>query len=177
METDYPPFANCLDEGCTSAPPSPRRRPIKTINKTTRNDRNRLAIGGVQKHITAPVVLDGVTRQPTEVVSILQDAITKVAATATAEGAFHEAVAAEHAATDLADAVFEALRGVVLNQFKGQPTILADFGVTEPVVKPRTAAQKAEAAAKRKATLAADKAAKAATATPAPATPPAAPKA
>jgi hypothetical protein len=150
---------------------------MKTTNKTARNDRNRLAIAGVQKHITTAVVLDGVTRQPTEVVGILQDPITKGAATATAEGAFHEAVAAEKAATTLADAVFEALKEVVLNQFKGQPTILSDFGLTEPVRKEPTAATKAAAAAKRKATLAAKKAAKAATATPAPATPPATPKA
>jgi hypothetical protein len=123
------------------------------------------------------MVLDGVTRQPTEVVGILQDPIDKAAATATAEAAFHQAVVAEQTATKLADTVFEALKEVVLNLFHGQPTILSDFGVTEPVRKVPTAATKAAAAAKRKATLAAKKAAKAATATPAPATPPAAPKA
>jgi hypothetical protein len=157
-------------------PLSQRRSPIKTTSKTSRNDRNRQAIAGVQKHITSTVVLDGVSYPPAQVVSVLQDAITKTDATAAAEGAYHQAVAAEDAATTLADSVFEALKGVVLNQFKGQPTVLSDFGLTEPVRKEPSAATKAAAAAKRKATLAAKKAAKAATATREPATPPATPK-
>jgi len=145
-------------------------------SKSTRNERNRLAAAGVQKHITTPLVLDGATRQPTEVVSILQDPIAKADATTVAEGAYHQAVAAEKASTALANAVYDDLKQTVLIQFKGQPTILADFGVEETTPKVPTTAAKAEAAAKRKAKAEAKKAAEAAAASPAPATPPAMPK-
>jgi hypothetical protein len=149
---------------------------MTTRSKSSRNERNRQAIVGVQKHVTSAIVLDGVTRQPADVVSILQDAITKTDATTAAEGAFHQAVAAEKTATALAEQTFEALKGVVLNLYTGQPTVLADFGISEPVRKVPTAATKAEAAAKRKATAAAKKAAEAAEAAPAPATPATPPK-
>ncbi len=144
--------------------------------KSNRNDRNRQAIAGVQKHITAPIVLDGVSRQPTEVTGILQDAITKVDASTAAEATYHEAVAAEKTATATADALYIALKREVLNLYKGQPTVLGDFGITEPVRKVPSAATKAAAAAKRRADAAAKKAAKAAAAAPAPATPATPPK-
>ena len=118
---------------------------MTTRSKSSRNERNRQAIVGVQKHVTSAIVLDGVTRQPADVVSILQDAITKTDATTAAEGAFHQAVAAEKTATALAEQTFEALKGVVLNLYTGQPTVLADFGISEPVRKVPTAATKAEA--------------------------------
>ena len=145
-------------------------------SKSTRNERNRLAAAGVQKHITAPIVLDGATRQPSEVVSILLDPITKADATTVAEGSYHQAVAAEKASTALANAVYEDLKKTVLIQFKGQTTVLADFGIEEKAPKVPTTATKAEAAAKRKAKAQAKKAAEAAAASPTPATPPATPK-
>jgi type I site-specific restriction endonuclease len=144
---------------------------MTTINKTKKNERNRLAIAGVQKHFTSPVVVGGVTRQPNDMVATFQGAIDATAATATAEEAFHTAVEKEQTAAVAADALYEDLEKTVLNQFKGQAGPIGDFGMVEKVRKPMSAATKAEAAAKRKATAAAKKAAKAAAAAPAPATP------
>lgn len=137
------------------------------IKKSTRNDRNRQAAAGVQKHITQATVLDGKSFTPAELEKVLTDPIQKADATTAAEAAFHQAVNDEKASVTLADAAFEALRKVVLNQFKGQPTVLSDFGVAEPVRKPRTAAKKAEAVAKAEATRKAHKAVPAPAPTPA----------
>jgi hypothetical protein len=142
-------------------------------NKTDREVRNRQAIAGVQKHITSPIVVGGVSRTPAEVVAILQDPITKSDLTAAAEGTFHAAVATEKASVVASDVVYEDLKAVVLTLFKGQPATLLDFGITVKVRKEPSAAAKAAAAAKRKAKAEAKKAA----ATPAAAPTPVAPKA
>jgi hypothetical protein len=139
---------------------------MKKASKSSRNDRNRQAATGVQKHITSAVILGGVSYAPTEVVTILEDPISKADATTVASGAYHQAVATEKASVATADAVFEELRKEALIRFKGQPTVLADFGLTEPVRKVPTAATKAAAAAKRKAKQEAKKAAAQAAAAP-----------
>jgi hypothetical protein len=156
-------------------PASPRasiesKDTMKNTSKSDRNDRNRQASAGVQKHLSAAIVLGGASYAPTQLVTILTDPIGKADATTAAAGVYHQTVAAEDASVKTADAVYELLRKEVLNLFRGQPTVLADFGITEPAPKPRTAASKAAAAAKAKATRAAHKAAKAA-AVPAPAEP------
>jgi hypothetical protein len=145
---------------------------MKKTSKSIRNERNRQAAAGVSKHLTASIVLDGESYTPAELVTVLTDPTSKADATATAQGAFHAAVAAEQASATKAEAVYEALEKAVINLFKGQAAVLADFGVTEPARKPRTAAEKAAAAAKAKATRAQHKAALAAAPAPtSPATP------
>jgi len=139
---------------------------MKNTSKSSRNDRNRQASVGVQKHITSAIVLGGVSYAPATMVSVLTDPVAKASATATALGAYHEAVVEEQASVKAADVLYEELRKEALNLFKGQPTVLADFGITVPAPKVRTAEQKAAAAAKAKATRAAKKAALAAVAAP-----------
>jgi hypothetical protein len=76
-------------------------------------------------------------------------------ATAAAEAAYHKAVADEAAADAAADATYQSLKEYYLVVNKNTPQVLADYGL-EPVVRQvPTAATKAAAAAKRKATLAA----------------------
>lgn len=129
------------------------------MNRETRNERNRQMASGVLKHFTSPIVLNGVSHTPAETAAILTDPVAKTDATIAAEGAFHQAVTAEKTSTATANAAFLSVKGQVLNLYKGQPTVLADFGIAEHVRKVTTAAEKAAAAAKRKARAAAKKAA------------------
>ena len=147
-------------------------------NRDARNERNRLMSQGVLQHLTAPIGFEGASHTPAETAAILTDPAAKAGVTLAAEGAFHQAVGAEQASAKLASAAYHAVKAVVLNQFKGQPAVLADFGVTEHVRKVPTAAQKAAAAAKRKVRRDAKKAALAALNEPAaPVAPPVAPPA
>jgi hypothetical protein len=124
------------------------------IAKPTRSDRNRTMIAGVQKNLSATTTftLDGQTFTFAALIKVLQDEIDTADATLTAEGAFHKAVAAETAAMTLGEPVFRALRAFVLNLFKGQTDVLGDFGITEIARQVPTAATKAAAALKAKAT-------------------------
>ena len=127
------------------------------IAKPTRSDRNRTMIAGVQKHLstTPTITLNGQPLTQAALISVLQDEITTADATLLAEGLFHKAVAAEKAAVAAGEPVFRALRAFLLNLFEGQTDVLADFGITVIVRQVPTAATKAAAALKAKATRAA----------------------
>jgi hypothetical protein len=127
------------------------------IAKPTRSDRNRTMIAGAQKHLSATptITLDGQTLTLAALIKFLQDEIDTAGAALVAEGTFHDAVAAEHAATAAGEPVFRALRAFVLNLFTGQTDVLADFGITVIARQVPTAATKAAAALKAKATRAA----------------------
>jgi hypothetical protein len=114
-------------------------------------------IGGVQKHLTAAVVVDGKPYTPAEIVTVLQDPITKADATAAAKGVWQQAVAADKASIAASDPVYRGVKREVLNLYKGQPSVLADFGLTEPTRKKTTTAEKAAAVVKREKTVAAKK--------------------
>lgn len=109
-------------------------------------------IAGVQKHLTAAVVVDGKPYMPGEIVTVLQDPITKADATAAAKGLYAEAVVADKASIAASDPVYRGVKREVLNLYKGQPAVLADFGLKEPTRKTPTAATKAEAVIKREKT-------------------------
>jgi hypothetical protein len=127
------------------------------LAKPTRSDRNRTMIVGFQKHLSGvpTIILDGKPFTPDALIKVLQTEIDAADATTAAEGAFHKTVAAEKAAVVAGEPVFRALRAFVLNQFKGQTDVLADFGITVTVAKKPDAATKAAAALKAKATRAA----------------------
>jgi hypothetical protein len=127
------------------------------MNKASKSNRNRQMIAGVQKHYgpNDTVLVDGVPTKQTEVVAKLQAPITASDATATAEAAFHTAVANEDAATTAADTTYQGLKSYFLSIYATTSEVLADYGVSIVVPKPPSAATKAAAAAKRKATLAA----------------------
>jgi len=124
-------------------------------------------IAGVQKHLTAAVVVAGKSYTPAEIVTVLQDPITKADATTAAKGVYTQAVAADKAAIAASDPVYGGVKREVLNLYKGQPSVLADFGLKEPTRKTTTTAEKAAAVAKREKTLEAQKPAAAPVAAPA----------
>lgn len=126
-------------------------------NKVTRIDRNRLMIAGLQKNYTATqtVPVGGVATLQPLVIAVLKASSDTADATAAAEAAYHKAVADEAAANEAADATYLSLKDYYLIVNQKTPQVLADYGL-QPVVKQvPTAATKAAAAAKRKATLAA----------------------
>jgi len=130
---------------------------MTNIAKPDRSDRNRTMIAGVQKHLSgsATITLDGQPLTQAALIKVLQDEIDTAGATLVAEGTFHKAVAAEQAAVAAGEPVFRALRAFVLNLYEGQTDVLADFGVTVIARQVPTAATKAAAALKAKATRAA----------------------
>jgi hypothetical protein len=111
-------------------------------------------IAGMQKRLSAfpSIVLDGQTFTLTALVKVLADEMDAASATLVAEGAFHKAVAAEKAAVAAGEPVFRALRAFVLNQFKGQADVLADFGITVVARQKPNAETQAAAVQKRQAT-------------------------
>jgi hypothetical protein len=120
----------------------------KTINT------NRQAIAGVQKHFatTPTFVLDGTPTTAKDVIATLQGAIDAIDKSATAEKAFHDAVAVQHAAIAKGNALLKALKTLVQNQLGGTEGVLGDFGFKTPARQTPTEATKAAAVAKRAAT-------------------------
>src|SRR5258708_538319 len=96
--------------------------------KTSRTERNRTMIAGVQKHNGPTVIVDGVTYAAADIVKALKGSIDAADATAVATGAFHQAVVAEQAANTASDDVYRALKGILSTQYKSQPGVLADYG-------------------------------------------------
>lgn len=112
---------------------------------------------GVQKHFgpNDTILVDGVPTKQPDVVARLLAPESAGGLTTTAEAAFHKAVADEAAADQVADDTYQGLKSYFLSILKKQPEVLADYGLTLVVPRVPTAATKAAAAAKRKATLAA----------------------
>jgi hypothetical protein len=101
------------------------------INKPTRSDRSRKMIAGVQKHLASlsTLVVGGVSYTPAVVVKSLQGSIDAADTTATAAAAFHKATAAERETNATADGLYRGMRGYLVNLYKLQPDVLADFGI------------------------------------------------
>ena len=127
------------------------------MNKAEKTNRNRLMIAGVQKHYGPDdtILVDGVPTKQTVVVARLQAPIGAGDVTATAEAAYHKAVADELAADTAADDTYQGLKSYFLSVLKKTPEVLADYGLSLVVKQVPTAEVKAAAAAKRKATMAA----------------------
>jgi hypothetical protein len=124
------------------------------IARPTRSDRNRTMIAGLEKHLSSlpTITLDGQALTQAVLIKFLQDEIDTAGAALVAGGVFHKAVAAEQATLAAGEPVFRALKAFVLNQFKGQSDVLADFGITVIARQVPDAATKAAAVQKRNAT-------------------------
>ena len=125
-------------------------------NKDTTINNFRQAIAGTQKHFAnAPTIaLDGMPTAPKDVIATFQGAIDAIDATAVAEKAFHDAVAAEHAALVKGRATLAALKRTVNVVLGGAEGTQGDFGFTTTKRQVPKAAVKAAAVAKRKETRA-----------------------
>ncbi len=125
--------------------------------KSNRSDRSRKMIAGVKKHYAnAPsLVVDGVSYAPADIEAALQGCVDAADATASAAAAFHKAVATEKTSTAKGDALYRGLRAFLITQYKAQPTVLDDFGITLSTKQVPDASKVAAAVAKRAATRAA----------------------
>jgi hypothetical protein len=114
-------------------------------------------IAGVQKHLSgaSAVIVDGSSYTPAAIVKSLQGSIDSADATASATAAFHKATAAERAANTTGDGLYLGLRTYLVTQYKTQPDVLADFGITLGSRRVPDASTMATAVVKRAATRAA----------------------
>lgn len=117
----------------------------------------RQAIAGIQKHYanSPTIFLDGASVPTPEVLATLQTAVTAIDAATVAETAFHQAVAAQHAAIAKAEATLSGLQTLVDAQFGTKGAARTDFGFAIATRKTPDEATKARAVAKRAATRAA----------------------
>jgi hypothetical protein len=125
-------------------------------SKADKAQRNRLMIGGLQKNYTAKdsIPVGGVATPQPQIIASLQAETDAGDRTATAEAAFHKAVADEEAAGKAADTTFLDLKHYFLATLKNAPDKLKDYGLELPTKKTPSTATKAAAAAKQKATRA-----------------------
>ena len=135
------------------------------------------AIAGVQKNFStvAQIMLAGVAYTPAALIAILEAYAPLVSALTAAHSQLHAAVLAERAQRKQVLFILRALAAYVINLYGSDPNKMGDFGFSPS--KPlgvESAATRAAAVAKAKATRAARKAALAAAASPAaPQVPPA----
>jgi len=128
-----------------------------TENKGTIVNRINQAIVGIQDNFTGSktILLDATPTKPTDAVATLQAAIDAIGKAASAELAFHAAVASQHEAIAAAEALLVNLEATVKVTLGSTPAILGGFGFTVTVKKAPTPAVKAAAVEKRAATRAA----------------------
>jgi hypothetical protein len=127
---------------------------LTTRNKEQFINSLRQATAGFQKYFAKnpTVVLSGTPTETKAVLATFQAALDGIDKAGAAERAFHDAVAAQHAAITAAEATLEALKTLVNNQLGSTEAILGDFGFTVPKRQAPSEATKAAAVLKREAT-------------------------
>ena len=126
------------------------------MNKQERSESYRVMITGLTTVVglKGNVTIKGVATKTTEAVSTLQAGIDAPGKTATAEAAFHKAVADEKVAVADAHAMYQGVKDYALVQYANQPTVLAALGISAPQKRKPSVATKAAAADKQRATRA-----------------------
>lgn len=134
------------------------------------------AIAGVQKNFSSvtQITLGGVVYTTAALLAILEAYAPLVSALTAAHNQLHAAVLAERAQRRQVLSLLKALAGYVINLYGSDPNKVGDFGFSLKKVGVESAATRAAAVAKMKATRAAKKTALAAVGSPA-ATAPTAP--
>jgi hypothetical protein len=125
------------------------------INHATRMADDQALIDGFTKHAATLVamLLAGTTVKTSDLVTVLQARIGAIKAAIAARADAMAAVAAMHEELAKTDALVAGTRRTLKASFAGQADLLGDFGLLMPKVRtPPTAEQKAQAAAKGKAT-------------------------
>ncbi len=126
-----------------------------STNKPTRQNADRKIVAAIQKYLSTPVKLRGVTYTPTQLADMFQKGIDLADAVAATETSWHAAVAAERAQRKSLSAIETSLRKYVDSTYGDAGAEFSDFGFKPKKVKPATAETKAEAVKKREGTRAA----------------------
>lgn len=126
------------------------------VSKTTRADRIRKVKAGLVKYYPAVnLLLGGMTYTPSDLQVFLQKDVDANDASTAARASWLQAVAAARACDASTDPILAAIEHAVQAQYAGSTTasaVMTDFGYASPNRKVLTAAEKAAAAAKAKAT-------------------------
>jgi hypothetical protein len=129
-----------------------------TNNQTERTQDTKL-VTGVQQHFipgNVSLTVAGVTYTPAQVIATIDSRVTATDSTTTARAALAKLVADAAAIKKQTQPIVNAVKQVALIMYANQPDVLTAFGLApKKVPVPLTLAQKAERAAKAKATRAA----------------------
>ena len=125
---------------------------MSRTNKVKRQNSNRKIVGGIKKHLTRAVTLEGVTYTPAKLGQMFQEGIDVADATDAAKKVWHVSVAVEKQKTLEVSGVQASLRSHVSALFGEASTVFSDFGFAPRTAKTVDAATKAAAVKKRAAT-------------------------
>jgi hypothetical protein len=127
---------------------------MPNVNRPSTQDRYRKAIAAIPQFLSAfaQIVLAGVTFTPASLVQFFQGQITVLDNATQARSKLHEAVLAVENNHAQNGAVLRAFSEWIRATFINQPSVMSAFAVSARVAPPKTAEQKAQAAAKRAAT-------------------------
>ncbi len=127
------------------------------INRSTLKARNNAVAAGIDKHLTSPTMVNGISYTPAALKAVFAAQTSAVEAVDAVRKQLSDLVIAARAAGATADATYDALRHQVVGQYgKGANAILNDFGMSAPKRKgPQTVQAKVEGNTKRLATRAA----------------------
>lgn len=114
------------------------------------------AIAGITKYYSATttLILGGVSYTPTQLVNLLQAYINAISALMALHAQLHDAVSDTKAQKKHIRAILFALQALVMNEFGSSSSKMGDFGFTPKKQAVESAATKAEAQVKAKATRA-----------------------
>jgi hypothetical protein len=138
------------------------------MNRATEQNQYRKIVLAIGKYLTGvtSITLAGTAYTTAQLVSFYTNLIALADAASAAKAALATAVKANDEGHSQSEAVQNAFKSFILSMFAGQEGPLADFTFSPRKVATVSAATKAEAAAKRKATLAAHESGGTGTATP-----------
>jgi hypothetical protein len=127
------------------------------INTSTLKTRDTSVMAGIDKHITAPITINGASYTPAALKAIFQSQITALDANDAFRKSLTDGVANAKTVAKTVGNMYYLLRAALISQYgKNANAVLNDFGMTVPkTLGPKTVEAKATAAAKRTATRAA----------------------
>jgi hypothetical protein len=127
------------------------------VNNATLKTRDTSVMAGIDKHVTAPITINGTSYAPADLKAVFQSQITAIDANQALHNQLADGVARAKALAKTVDDMFHLLRSALIAQYgKNANAVLNDFGMTVPKTPgAKTVEAKATAQAKRNATRAA----------------------
>jgi hypothetical protein len=128
---------------------------LDSKNKATLRDRLQTLLAGVTANLSGKITLGGQSFTVSQLTTLIQSLVDALNDSDAQRASWSESVQAVKATTQKVEPVILALESMVAGQFRGQPTVLASFGIAPRKVRKVDVATKAIAAKKSAATKAA----------------------
>jgi hypothetical protein len=128
---------------------------VSTVGRKTkaaRQNGNRKIVGGIKKHLSGSVTLEGVKYAPAALAKMFQEGIDVADASDAAKKVWHVSVATEREKTQELSGVQISLRNHVSATYGETSAVFSDFGFAPKAVRTVDVETKAEAVRKRAAT-------------------------